>query len=152
MIAEITGLETLVNLGMLNLDRNLIRKITGLKNCKKLETLIISCNRLGANESQTCMESIEELKECPELHTLDLRKNHIEDPAVLDDVLSKLENLAVLYVNNNEFKVKIKNYRKMMVIKIKNLDHLDDRPVFEKERRLAEAFAIGDKEAELQEK
>jgi dynein assembly factor 1, axonemal len=98
------------------------------------------------------MQSIEELKECPELHTLDLRKNHIEDPAVLDDVLSKLENLAVLYVNNNEFKVKIKNYRKMMVIKIKNLDHLDDRPVFEKERRLAEAFAIGDKEAEVQEK
>ena len=41
MISEITGLETLVNLGMLNLDRNLIRKITGLSGCKKLETLIL---------------------------------------------------------------------------------------------------------------
>lgn len=40
----------------------------------------------------------------------------------------------------------------MMVSKIKNLDHLDDRPVFEKERRLAEAFAVGDKEAEKEAK
>ena len=59
-----------------------------------------------------------------------------------------MEKLSVLYVNNNEFKVKIKNYRKMMLGKIKNLDHLDDRPVFEKERRLADAFLVGAKEAE----
>jgi len=98
------------------------------------------------------MESLEELKECPELHTLDVRKNHLEDPGVLEDVFCKIEKLSVLYVNNNAFKVEIKNYRKMMVSKIKNLDHLDDRPVFEKERRLAEAFAVGDKEAEKVEK
>jgi len=51
MIAEITGLETLVNLGMLNLERNLITKITGLSGCKQLETLIISSNRLGGNDN-----------------------------------------------------------------------------------------------------
>lgn len=94
------------------------------------------------------MESLEELKECPELHTLDVRKNHLEDPALLDEVFCKIENLSVLYVNHNEFKPKIKNYRKMMVAKIVHLDHLDDRPVFEKERRLSEAFLVGEKEAE----
>ena len=72
MISEIIGLGTLVNLGVLNLERNLIRKISGLKGCKKLETLIVSSNRLGGNDSQTCVESLEELIECPELHTLDV--------------------------------------------------------------------------------
>lgn len=39
-----------------------------------------------------------------------------------------------------------------MVAKIKNLDHLDDRPVFEKERRLAEAFHAEGLEAEREER
>lgn len=39
-----------------------------------------------------------------------------------------------------------------MVAKIKKLDHLDDRPVFDKERRLAEAFLVGEKEAERAER
>lgn len=152
MISEITGLETLVNLGVLNLERNLIRKISGLKGCKKLETLIVSSNRLGGNDSQTCIESLEELIECPELHTLDVQKNHLEDPALLEEIFCKIQNLGVLYVNHNEFKPKIRNYRKMMVAKIKNLDHLDDRPVFEKERRLSEAFLAEGIEAEREER
>ena len=152
MIAEITGLETLVNLSLLNLDSNFIKNINGLRGCTKLETLIISSNRLGGHDNLTCMESIEELKECPELHTLDMRKNHLEDPALLEDIFCKIEKLSVLYVNQNAFKVEIKNYRKMMVAKIKNLDHLDDRPVFEKERRLAEAFLEGAMEAEKEER
>lgn len=40
----------------------------------------------------------------------------------------------------------------MMVAKIKHLDHLDDRPVFEKERRLSEAFLAGAIEAEKEER
>jgi Leucine-rich repeat (LRR) protein len=101
MIAEITGLETLVNLGVLNLERNLLTKITGLKSCKKLETLIVSSNRLGGNDNQTCIESLEELKQCPELHTLDVQKNHLEDPALLDEIFCQIQNLSVLYVNHN---------------------------------------------------
>lgn len=152
MIAEITGLETLVNLGLLNLERNLITKISGLGGCKKLETLIVSGNRLGGSDKQTCVECLEELKTCPELHTLDVQKNHLESEELLDEIFSKIPKLSVLYVKDNDFKQKIVNYRKMMVAKIKNLDHLDDRPVFERERRLAEAFLLGEQEAEKAER
>lgn len=40
----------------------------------------------------------------------------------------------------------------MMTAKIKKLDYLDERPIEEKDRRLAEAFLIGEKEAESKEK
>jgi hypothetical protein len=39
-----------------------------------------------------------------------------------------------------------------MIAKIKTLEHLDDRTVFEEDRRLAEAFIYGDKEKEREEK
>jgi len=39
-----------------------------------------------------------------------------------------------------------------MIAKIKTLEHLDDRTVFEEDRRLAEAFINGDREKEKEEK
>ncbi len=43
---------------------------------------------------------------------------------------------------------KIKNYRKVMITSIPTLKYLDDRPVFEEDRRAAEAFSRGGFEEE----
>ncbi len=47
---------------------------------------------------------------------------------------------------------KIKNYRKTLIFKIKNLRYLDDRPVFPEERRFVEAFFRGGIEEEREER
>ena len=51
-----------------------------------------------------------------------------------------MDNLKVLYLQNNPICKKIPNYRKTLISRIKKLKYLDDRPVFEKDRRFAEAF------------
>jgi dynein assembly factor 1 len=60
--------------------------------------------------------------------------------------------LAVLYLHGNEVCKKIKNYRKTIIIALPKLKYLDDRPVFEDERRYCEAFARGGLEAEREER
>jgi dynein assembly factor 1 len=63
-----------------------------------------------------------------------------------------MPNLAVLYLHNNEVCKKIQHYRKTIITALPNLKYLDDRPVFEDERRYCEAFASGGLEAEREER
>jgi dynein assembly factor 1 len=49
-----------------------------------------------------------------------------------------MPNLAVLYLHGNEVCKKIEHYRKTLIIKLPKLKYLDDRPVFEDERRFCE--------------
>ena len=95
---------------------------------------------------------MQQLKDLPMLNTLDIRKNNLQDPKLLDDVFALMPELGVLYTKDNSFRVEIKTYRKVMIAKIKKLDYLDERPVEDKERRLAEAFLAGAKEAEQKER
>lgn len=44
------------------------------------------------------------------------------------------------------------NFRKIMINKLPDLDYLNDRPVFPEERRLADAFMKGNREAEREER
>ena len=44
---------------------------------------------------------------------------------------------------NNPITKKIPNYRKTVISALPNLKYLDDRPVFEDDRRTAEAFTRG---------
>jgi dynein assembly factor 1 len=60
--------------------------------------------------------------------------------------------LAVLYLQGNEVTKKIKNYRKVLISKIPTLKYLDDRPVFEEDRRFAEAWAKGGLDEERKER
>ena len=55
----------------------------------------------------------------------------------------KMANLAVVYLQNNQFNKKIAHYRKYLISKMANLKYIDDKPIFEDERRYAEAWARG---------
>lgn len=59
----------------LNITKNVISKIDGLENCKKLISLNISHNKLGTYGGEgnpTCVDSLIGLTECPSITTLDL--------------------------------------------------------------------------------
>jgi dynein assembly factor 1, axonemal len=63
-----------------------------------------------------------------------------------------MPNLKVLYLNGNEMVKKVKSYRKNVIADLKGLRYLDDRPVFEDDRRHAEAFQKGGLDAERAER
>ncbi|KAK2568453.1 Dynein axonemal assembly factor 1 [Acropora cervicornis] len=119
-------------------------KIENLEEYTGLKCLWLECNGI---------RNIENLDNQKELRcfVLDVSHNRIEDPEVLE-VFASMENLHVLNMMGNPVIKKIKNYRKMFIIKIKELRYLDDRPVFPRERACAEAWEKGGVEAERAER
>ena len=87
----------------------------------------------------------------PSIDHLDITDNCIKDPQILPEILEKLPNLRVLSCKGNKFRDGIKNYRKTLTARLHNLQHLDDAPVTEDDRRRAIAFAEGGLEAERKE-
>jgi dynein assembly factor 1 len=132
-------------LSNLNLSQNHISKIENLGGLEKLQTLQLPKNRLKT------AESVKGLLECPSLQVIDIQNNEIDDPAVID-ILEQMPNLKVVYLKGNPFVKKVKNYRRNVISRLKNLTYLDDRPVFDEERKLVEAWAIGGKEGEKKER
>ena len=133
IIEKIENLETLVDLDTLNLSKNFINKIENLSHMKKLTSLNLSHNLL-VNASD-----IEHVIEMPSLQTIDLQHNKITDVNVLD-IVSSLPDLRVLYLIGNPVIKNIRNYRKTVIARCKSLKYLDDRPVFDDERRRVEAW------------
>ena len=82
---------------------------------------------------------IEELAELTSIQTIDLQYNLIVDVGIVD-VLSSLKDLRVLYLVGNPVVKSIKNYRRILISRCKNLKYLDDRPVFDDERRRVEVW------------
>ena len=68
------------------------------------------------------------------------------------EILRTMPKLSCLYLQGNPVVNKIRNYRKKLIAMIPNLKYLDDRPVFENDRRCAEAFVSGGVEAERAER
>ena len=85
------------------------------------------------------------------LSVLDISKNHIDDEEFLE-ILEQLPELKVLEMQSNPISRRMKLYRKRIIHAAPQLTYLDDRPVFEDERRAVNAFFKGGAEAELHER
>lgn len=147
-IQRIEGLQNQRLLANLNLSDNMIATVEGLENLENLDMLYLARNRIGRNG----LDDLRGLLDCPSITTLDLQNNKIDDPAILDEILVNMPNLKVLYLQNNPCVNKIKQYRKTMIARLPTLKYLDDRPVFDDDRRNAEAFARGGLEEERKER
>jgi dynein assembly factor 1 len=149
LIEKIEGLDELKELYNLNLSDNCLTKIENLENLPKLSNLLLKRNRIGIN-GLSDLEGLKNLS--PSVTVIDISDNRIETPEILPDVLTHCIDLRVLYLNGNECIRKIAHYRKMTISTLKDLRYLDDRPVFDDERRFAEAFFVGGLENERKER
>lgn len=140
LIQKIEGFHTLKELVQLDLSSNRITKIEGLSACPNLDSLNISKNALNTPES------IEELKQCKALRTLDLQNNKLEVSENFIETFKEFPMLCTLSVNGNEI-TKIPQFRKKMIFNIPALGFLD-RPVEEQEKLAANAYMTGGPEAE----
>jgi len=135
-LETLEGLEDNVQLDAINASNNAIKTISHVSHLKRLNTLQVAHNRL------TDLADVEHLAECKTIGVLDISNNKLEDPAVVD-VLAKMDNLHVLQMQGNPVTRKIQHYRKTVVARCQKLTYLDDRPVFEDERRTVTAWARG---------
>lgn len=145
LIPQISCLEGIKNLDTLNVSHNRLSKLNNLSCCPNLKTLIAAHNLLSD------AASVEHLAQCTGLQTLDLQHNRLEDPAVLE-TLKAIPDLRCLYLFGNPVVSRIRFYRKTIISTIPTLTYLDDRPVFENERRCSEAWSCGGVEAERKER
>lgn len=148
VISKMENLSTLVDLRILNLDDNCLTKIEGLSTLVNLDTLQLKRNRIGAEG----ISDLEGLLEVPSLSVVDLQENRIDDETCVEEIFVKMPQIAVLYTQGNPFVKKIRSYKKTVISKIPSLKYLDDRPVFDEDRRYAEAFAEGGLDAEREER
>ncbi|XP_049816514.1 dynein axonemal assembly factor 1-like [Schistocerca nitens] len=141
LIEKIENLEVLQELDTVDLSHNSIRKLETIDALPVLDSLYITHNKL-----QT-VEDIEILTKCKQLSVLDLSFNHLDSPDIVN-VLGAMENLRVLTLTGNPVLKQLSPYRKLIIINCKHLLHLDERPVFDKDRACTEAWFAGGEEAE----
>ncbi|XP_023290020.1 dynein assembly factor 1, axonemal homolog [Orussus abietinus] len=145
LISKIENLECLAKLDSLNLSHNMIRKIENLDSLKELKTLNLSHNYLQNSND------LEHLRTLDNLSILDLSHNRIDTFDVVE-ILGDMKSLRVVVLTGNPVLKNIKMYRKTMTLKCKNLQYLDERPIFPRDRACAEAWFRGGPDEELAER
>ncbi|XP_074107577.1 dynein axonemal assembly factor 1 [Cotesia typhae] len=135
LIRKIENLEYLTQLDTLNLSHNNIKKIENLDCLKVLNTLNLSYNYLKS------FKDIDHLKYLYSLSVVDVSYNQIESPEVIE-IFGAMKSLRVLILMGNPVVRTINPYRKLIILKCKNLCYLDDRPVFPIDRACALAWYL----------
>lgn len=133
LIERIENLTSQTELDCLNLSKNYITTIDNLAHMTKLSTLNLSHNHIKTSDG------IRHILQIPSLQALDIQHNKIEDVDIVD-IVAAMPDLRVLYLMGNPVVKHIRNYRKTLISRCKNLKYLDDRPVFEEERRRVDAW------------
>ena len=133
IIERIEGLDQQLELDTLNLSKNYIKTIENLSHMKVLTNLNLANNHL------TTAADVSHVLDIPSLQTLDIQHNKIDDVGIVD-IVAHMPDLKVLYLMGNPVVKSIKYYRKTLVGRCKGLKYLDDRPVFDEERRRVDAW------------
>lgn len=116
IIEKIEGLDSLIELDSINLSKNFIKKVENLDHLKKLTSINLAHNHLAS------VDDVRELSKVPSLETIDIQHNRINGGIdIIDEVLSQMPNLKVLYLMGNPFVKNIRHYRKMVIYKCKDL-------------------------------
>ncbi|KAL3764990.1 hypothetical protein ACHAW5_001840 [Stephanodiscus triporus] len=143
-LTKVENLGGLYSLVQLDLSENQIRFVEGLSHLPNLTNLNLSNNAL--NDAA----SISHLNECKELSAVDLSKNQLAGEDIID-CLAGIAKVKSLNMAGNPAVSKVAYFRKKVIAACKSLRYLD-RPVFDDERKTAEAFSKGGIDAERQTK
>ncbi len=140
LINRIQGLDSLINLTILDLSYNRLTHLENLQQLPNLQTLNIAHNSLST------ADAVRHLELCSALTNIDITNNRLETSEDIMQVFQNVPKLVALSINGNEV-TKLPSFRKRMIAGKQNLGYLD-RPIDELERIGANAFAAGGPEAE----
>ena len=128
----------------MNISNNKIVRISGLKGLDSLR--VLECN----NNYIETLEDCQGLEDVPALENLDLKNNRINDNAddAIEFFFKLIPKARCMYFKGNGFVRKINHYRKRFMRTFPELNYLDERPIAEFERTMADAWRRGGEEEE----